>query len=125
MDLDDVRRRLVQERLRRARGDEAAPEASRGPLADVESTEFDSLREQFGSIDDVWPLSPLQLGLVFQVGVDADATELYTVRTVVEVDRVLDDDRIRRALQSVVDTTAAMRTAFVTPDDTAPAQVVL
>ncbi|MDJ0428336.1 amino acid adenylation domain-containing protein [Rhodococcus fascians] len=125
MDLDDVRRRLVQERLRRARGDEAAPEASRGPLADVESAEFDSLREQFGSIDDVWPLSPLQLGLVFQVGVDADATELYTVRTVVEVDRVLDDDRIRRALQSVVDTTAAMRTAFVTPDDTAPAQVVL
>ncbi|MCZ4517685.1 amino acid adenylation domain-containing protein [Rhodococcus ruber] len=124
VDLDDVKRRLLQDRLRRARGSETA-EVERGPLANLESSEFDALRARFGSIDDVWPLSALQLGLVYQVGVDAHAAGLYTVRTVVEVDRVLDGDKVRRALQSVVDNTAALRTAFVTPEGEAPVQVVL
>ncbi|MDV8022895.1 amino acid adenylation domain-containing protein [Rhodococcus sp. IEGM 1330] len=124
VDLDDVKRRLLQDRLRRARGGETA-EVERGPLANLESSEFDSLKARFGSIDDVWPLSALQLGLVYQVGVDAHAAGLYTVRTVVEVDRVLDGDKVRHALQSVVDNTAALRTAFVTPEGEAPVQVVL
>ncbi|OZD85455.1 non-ribosomal peptide synthetase [Rhodococcus sp. 05-339-2] len=123
-DLDDIKRRLLADRLRRARGGETA-EIERGPLADLESPEFGALKARFGSVDDVWPLSALQLGLVYQVGVDADATELYTVRTVNEVNRVLYGDRVRRALQSVVDSTAALRTAFVTPDGGMPVQVVL
>ncbi|OZC95543.1 hypothetical protein CH275_27710 [Rhodococcus sp. 06-235-1A] len=123
-DLDDIKRRLLADRLRRTRGG-ATAEVEHGPLANLESPEFDSLKARFGSVDDVWPLSALQLGLVYQVGVDADATELYTVRTVVEVNRVLDGDRVRRALQSVVDSTAALRTAFVTPDGGTPVQVVL
>ncbi|MGB2721349.1 MAG: amino acid adenylation domain-containing protein [Rhodococcus sp. (in: high G+C Gram-positive bacteria)] len=123
-DLDDIKRRLLADRLRRARGGETA-EVELGPLANPESSEFGWSKTRFGSVDDVWPLSPLQLGLVYQVGVDADATVLYTVRTVVEVDRVLDGDRVRHALQSVVDSTAALRTAFVTPDGGVPVQVVL
>ncbi|WP_042940159.1 non-ribosomal peptide synthetase [Rhodococcus sp. AW25M09] len=124
MDPNDVRGRLLQDRLRRARGGET-DEVERGPLANLESSEFEVVKARFGSVDDVWPLSALQLGLVYQVGVDADATDLYTVRTVVELDRVLDGDRFRHALQSVVDTTSALRTAFVTPDGGVPIQVVL
>ena len=108
VDLDDVKRRLLQDRLRRARGG-GLVEVERGPLANLESPEYDALKARFGSIDDVWPLSALQLGLVYQVGVAAHSAGLYTVRTVVEVDRILDGDRVRHALQSVVDSTAALR----------------
>lgn len=63
------------------------------------------------SVEDVWPLSPLQEGMLYHTALD-DGPDTYTVQTVYGIDGPLDAARLRASWQAVVDRHAALRACF-------------
>ncbi|MEU3626769.1 non-ribosomal peptide synthetase [Amycolatopsis coloradensis] len=64
------------------------------------------------SVEDVWPLSPLQEGMLFHTVLDKDGPDTYTVQTVYGIDGPLDAGRLKASWQALVDRHAALRACF-------------
>ncbi|WP_084598963.1 non-ribosomal peptide synthetase [Actinoplanes subtropicus] len=64
------------------------------------------------SVEDVWPLSPLQEGMLYHTALDADGPDTYTVQSVYGIDGPLDAGRLRASWQALVDRHAALRACF-------------
>ncbi|RSN30129.1 non-ribosomal peptide synthetase [Amycolatopsis sp. WAC 04169] len=64
------------------------------------------------SVEDVWPLSPLQEGMLFHTALDKDGPDTYTVQTVYGIDGPLDAGRLKASWQALVDRHAALRACF-------------
>ncbi|MGH3673991.1 MAG: condensation domain-containing protein, partial [Pseudonocardiaceae bacterium] len=83
----------------------------------------------FGSahsvVEDIWPLAPLQEGLIVQSLYDDTMPDIYTVQVCVEVDTDLDPADVREAVSRVVSAHPALRSAFVLDRSDEPVQVVL
>ncbi|MBM7774389.1 amino acid adenylation domain-containing protein [Actinokineospora baliensis] len=75
------------------------------------------------NIEEVLPLAPLQEGLLFHALLD-ESDDVYTVRTVVDLDGDVDSERLRGAAEALVQRHAVLRTAF-TQSATGAVQVVL
>ncbi|GAF50796.1 putative non-ribosomal peptide synthetase, partial [Rhodococcus wratislaviensis NBRC 100605] len=74
---------------------------------------------------DVWPLAPLQAGLVFHAMSASEAPDVYAVQTVLGLTGQVDADRVKAAAQAMLDRYANLRVAFLTDGVDEPAQVVL
>ena len=78
-----------------------------------------------GDVEDVWPLSPLQEGLLFLADLDTGAgTASYVSQDTFELDHRLDADRLARAGDALVATNPTLRAAFVTDVTDRPLQVI-
>ncbi|HSU14717.1 non-ribosomal peptide synthase/polyketide synthase [Longimicrobium sp.] len=75
-------------------------------------------------LEAVYPLSPLQQGMLFHT-LDAPEAGAYAERLVLRTRGALDADAFRRAWQLMVDRHAALRTAFVWENVPQPLQAVL
>jgi len=64
------------------------------------------------TVEDVWPLSPLQEGMLYHTALDQDGPDTYTVQTVYGIDGPLDAARLKASWQAVVDRHAALRACF-------------
>nr|WP_231996353.1 non-ribosomal peptide synthetase [Mycobacterium scrofulaceum] len=86
--------------------------------------QIDTLQRQY-SIADILPLTPLQQGLLFHAsttqGFD-DLAELYSVQLDFSVDGPLDPDRMRAAVQTVVDRHPNLAARFCAQDE--PVQLI-
>ncbi len=65
-------------------------------------------------VEQVWPLSPLQDGLVFHAALDGVEADVYTIQEAIDVDHRLDLDRLRAACAEVLARNAALRAGFTT-----------
>ncbi|MFC4950498.1 non-ribosomal peptide synthase/polyketide synthase [Pseudonocardia sp. GCM10023141] len=92
----------------------------RATTADVERWESD-----YPGLSDVWPLAPLQEGLLFHAMLDDAGVDVYLVQTALDLDGAVDPDRIRAAAQALLDRHPALRVAFATDAEGAPVQVVV
>jgi nonribosomal peptide synthetase CepC len=63
-------------------------------------------------VEDVWPLSPLQEGMLYHTALDLDGPDTYTVQSVYGIDGPLDAARLRASWQALVDRHAALRACF-------------
>ncbi|MFD2420214.1 amino acid adenylation domain-containing protein [Amycolatopsis pigmentata] len=63
-------------------------------------------------VEDVWPLSPLQEGMLYHTALDHDGQDTYTVQSVYAIDGPLDSVRLKASWQAVVDRHAALRACF-------------
>ncbi|WP_348538304.1 amino acid adenylation domain-containing protein [Nocardia farcinica] len=94
------------------------------PLTTVTQAEIDAWERAYPDLDQVWPLSPLQYGLLFHARYDTDTADGYTVQTRLALAGRVDARRLRQAAQVLVDRHENLRVAFVeTPDG--PRQLVL
>ncbi|MEY4544399.1 MAG: pyoverdine synthetase [Pseudomonadota bacterium] len=94
------------------------------PLARLGAEQLAALPVAARSVADIYPLSPLQLGLLFHALYSPDS-ELYVNQLSVDVDG-LDRERFERAWQQAVDRHDILRTAFLEPSSGAGhVQVVL
>ncbi|MEV4258877.1 condensation domain-containing protein, partial [Spirillospora sp. NPDC049652] len=76
-------------------------------------------------IDDVWPLSPLQEGLLFHAGYDERTRDIYVGQNVLELAEPLDSAVLRASWQAVLDRHASLRASFRQPAGAPrPVQVV-
>ncbi|MFD6860114.1 amino acid adenylation domain-containing protein [Rhodococcus sp. NPDC060090] len=99
--------------------------SSHAPLITLTDAEHESLSASFGGIDEVWPLAPLQRGLLYQVRLDPAATLLYTVQNVAALDRHLDEERLREVVATVVEENPTLRAVFTFTDTGEPVQAIL
>ncbi|MFF2115569.1 amino acid adenylation domain-containing protein, partial [Rhodococcus koreensis] len=107
------------------------------PLRDEDSVIFEDVQlpsptpEQLSAVEarypqavEVWPLAPLQTGLVFHAMLASESTDVYAVQTVLGLSGRVHADRVKAAAQAILDRYANLRVAFVT-DVVEPVQVVL
>ncbi|WP_040791513.1 non-ribosomal peptide synthetase [Nocardia paucivorans] len=94
------------------------------PLVPVTRQQIADWEREYPGLVDVWPLSPLQYGLLFHALYDPDTADGYTVQSLLTLAGSVDPDRLRAAVQAVVDRHDNLRVAFVETED-GPRQLVL
>ena len=80
-------------------------------LSGLSEEELDGLGLDWGEVEDIYPLSPMQQGMLFHALKDG-GSGVYVNQVGVEI-RGLDASRLRAAWQTVSDRHAVLRTAFV------------
>ena len=104
----------------------ASPEAggctpSDFPLADLDQETVDRIAGDGKSVEDVYPLTPTQSGMLFH---SLDEPGVYVSHFAIEVTGVDDPDVLARAWQATVDRTPVLRTSVLWEDLPEPLQVV-
>ncbi|MEU4203719.1 amino acid adenylation domain-containing protein [Streptomyces sp. NPDC026294] len=94
------------------------------PLLTLTQQDVTELEQAVPRLADVWPLSPLQEGLLFQSVHDELAPDVYKSRWTLELDGPLDTGRLRASWRALVDRHAALRASFRRSASGAAVQVV-
>ncbi|MET8872032.1 amino acid adenylation domain-containing protein [Nocardia sp. NPDC004604] len=94
------------------------------PLVSATQQRIEEWESRYPAFEDVWPLAPLQQGLLFHVQLAAGRTDGYSVQTVIQFEGPVDAARLARAADALVRRHQVLRTAFLAGDD-APVQLVL
>ncbi|MEU1209622.1 amino acid adenylation domain-containing protein [Nocardia sp. NPDC005825] len=90
--------------------------------AELGQSDIEGLEHRYPALSDVWPLAPLQQGLLFHALVSEQSVDAYITQLVLELRGRVDAERLRRAAALLLDRHANLRAAFVT--DPEPVQVV-
>ncbi|WP_194853209.1 non-ribosomal peptide synthetase [Nocardia sp. SYP-A9097] len=93
-------------------------------LVALDQDAIDRLEIRYPVLDDIWPLTPLQAGLLFHAQLAEGSLDAYIVQLCVELGGHVDADRLRRAAQTLVERHPNLRTAFVHDGASDPVQVV-
>jgi amino acid adenylation domain-containing protein/non-ribosomal peptide synthase protein (TIGR01720 family) len=93
------------------------------PLADLDQAALDRLFRGDRNLEDLYPASPMQAGLLFHT-VLTNATGMYFAQYSADLRGELSVDSFRRAWQRVMDAHAILRTHFVWDGLKEPVQVV-
>ncbi|RLK61737.1 non-ribosomal peptide synthase protein (TIGR01720 family)/amino acid adenylation domain-containing protein [Actinokineospora cianjurensis] len=93
------------------------------PLARLTQSQVDTIAGDGSDIEDIYPLTPLQAGMVFHTLVDSD-NGAYVDQVRLVLDGVTEPTALVVAFQTVVDRTPVLRTAVVWADVAEPVQVV-
>jgi amino acid adenylation domain-containing protein/non-ribosomal peptide synthase protein (TIGR01720 family) len=101
-----------------------APETSRAPAA-AQGRDAAKLREiaQLDGVQDVYPLTPLQAGMLFHSQYDDEATD-YFQQSVMELSGQFDPDVFARAWQDVATRHPALRSRVAWTDLDRPVQII-
>ena len=86
---------------------------------DVEKWEHD-----YGALVDVWPLAPLQTGMVFHALLAENAVDLYTAQVVLRLGGDVDSDRLRAAAVALLDAIRTCVRRFVADEAGTARQVI-
>ncbi|MGA4846504.1 non-ribosomal peptide synthetase [Streptomyces sp. G5(2025)] len=98
-----------------ATGTADAEEDTSAPLLSLTAQDLDALRQRYPRLRDVWPLTPMQSGMVFESMLADTGADTYHMQTVYRLSGPLDADRIRAVGQSLIDRYANLTVAFA-PD---------
>ncbi|MEV8378888.1 amino acid adenylation domain-containing protein [Kribbella sp. NPDC056861] len=83
------------------------------PMVSVTQTELNSWQTRYGRIEDVWPLTPLQSGLLFHAMMAGTAFDAYQTQFVFRLAGRVDPTAMRSAAQTLLDRHPNLRVAFV------------
>jgi amino acid adenylation domain-containing protein/non-ribosomal peptide synthase protein (TIGR01720 family) len=93
------------------------------PLAGLSQSEVETLDQAYPALTDIWPLSPLQEGLLFH-SLFADGPGAYLVQVRLTMSGPVDAGRLRGALQAMIDKYPQLGVAVVAERLSRPVQVV-
>ncbi|HYN92489.1 MAG TPA: amino acid adenylation domain-containing protein, partial [Pilimelia sp.] len=93
------------------------------PLAGLDQATVDRLAGTGRDVEDIYPLTPMQAGMVFH-GLNQAAAGVYVQQATFVLDGVPDPGALAMAWQQVVDRTPVLRSAIVWAGVPAPLQVV-
>ncbi|MEU1984151.1 amino acid adenylation domain-containing protein [Nocardia sp. NPDC019395] len=94
-------------------------------LVRVSQTDIERWERGYPALTEVWPLSPLQSGLLFHAQLVGDGHDVYTMQSTVDLAGIVDPARLRRAAETMVGRYPNLRTAFVADTEGQWVQVVL
>ncbi|MFG3191577.1 amino acid adenylation domain-containing protein [Streptomyces omiyaensis] len=95
------------------------------PLVTATQRDLDGWKGRYGRIGDVWPLTPLQQGLLFHSMLGDAAAASYQTQFVFRIDGAVDPGRLRTAAQHLLDRHPNLRVAFASTAAGDPVQVVV
>ena len=93
-------------------------------LVMLDQTEIETFEQQHPGLQDIWPLTPLQEGLLFHAHFDSEGEDPYLVQLAFELEGALDSARLRRALDALLERHASLRAGFQQNRLGQPLQVV-
>ncbi|SUA46129.1 Linear gramicidin synthase subunit D [Nocardia africana] len=94
------------------------------PLVDVTRDDLDAFARRYGRLDDVWPLAPLQAGLLFHAEAAAGRLDVYLAQSVLTLTGEVDPARLRRAAQALLVRHPNLRAAFARTAEGVAVQVI-
>ncbi|MGW2710617.1 amino acid adenylation domain-containing protein [Streptomyces sp. NPDC001356] len=95
------------------------------PLVEVGQLELDVWQKAYPGLSDVWPLTPLQSGLLFHAQLADAAFDAYNMQLAFELSGPVDPGRLRTAGQALLDRHPNLRAAFVPDTDGGHVQLVV
>ncbi|WP_316573505.1 non-ribosomal peptide synthetase [Nocardia canadensis] len=95
------------------------------PLVRLGQTELGRLVRRYPLLSDIWPVTPLQSGMLFHALLAENSVDPYITQFVLDLDPAVDDERLHQAAQTVLDRHDNLRVAFATDAAGTPLQVVL
>ncbi len=98
--------------------------ASGPDLIALDQKEIEIFKQQYPDLEQVWPLAPLQEGLLFHAHYQSEGEDPYLVQLVFELDGILDPLRLRRALDTLLDRHPNLRVHFHLHRSGRPLQIV-
>ncbi len=90
-----------------------------------DASEIERLEGDYGTIEEILPLSPLQEGLLFHALYDAAGPDVYTVQLELELEGAVEPAMLEASLQAVIGRHASLRCGFRHEQLVRPVQVVL
>ncbi|AIG79241.1 Hypothetical protein AJAP_32135 [Amycolatopsis japonica] len=93
-------------------------------LVELAQQDVTELEAATPGLTDIWPLSPLQEGMLFERAVADDGVDVYQSQRILDLDGPLDADRLRAAWDQVVVRHDSLRTSFHQLGSGATVQVV-
>ncbi|WP_165975404.1 non-ribosomal peptide synthetase [Actinomadura rubrisoli] len=88
------------------------------PLVPVSQSDIEAWEERYPGLRDVWSLTPLQFGLLFEtMRLEEGAFDPHLVQVAFHVQGRVDPDRMRVAAQALLDRYPNLRAAFTTGAD--------
>ncbi|MEU5002660.1 condensation domain-containing protein, partial [Streptomyces sp. NPDC021622] len=90
----------------------------------LSQAEVEGLERTPGGVADVWPLSPVQEGMVFHALYDEQAVDVYTGQFGFDLVGSLDVEALRRACQALVERHASLRAGFRVLESGTTVQVI-
>ncbi|MEU4198970.1 amino acid adenylation domain-containing protein [Streptomyces sp. NPDC026294] len=82
------------------------------PLLDISQETVAALEAAVPSLTDIWPLSPLQEGLLFHAAFDEEGPDVYETQRLLELTGPLDAARLRASWQTLLARHDALRAGF-------------
>ncbi|TCJ94270.1 non-ribosomal peptide synthetase [Nocardia alba] len=95
------------------------------PLVRLGQTELTRLVRRYPQLSDVWPVTPLQSGMLFHALLAENSVDPYITQFVLDLDLSVDAERLHQAAQTVLDRHDNLRVAFASDAAGTPLQVVL
>ncbi|MEE1745563.1 non-ribosomal peptide synthetase [Streptomyces sp. JV184] len=91
----------------------AGDENAFAPLVTVDPADIEAWRRRHPRLSDVWPLTAMQSGMLFESMLNDTGHDTYQIQTVFHLSGPVDTDRLRAAGQALLDRYANLRVAFV------------
>ncbi|MGV9823897.1 condensation domain-containing protein, partial [Nocardia xishanensis] len=82
-------------------------------LVGLDQHTIETLEQRYPRLADIWPLAPLQEGLLFHALLADQSVDAYLVQLVLELGGGVDPARLRAAARTLLDRHANLRAAFV------------
>ncbi|MDV6241555.1 non-ribosomal peptide synthetase, partial [Rhodococcus opacus] len=93
-------------------------------LVELRQDAIEDLEHICPDLTDVWPLSPLQSGMLFHSELADDSLDAYLVQVSLELEGAVDPHRLRRAADALLDRHANLRACFRHDADGNAVQVI-
>jgi amino acid adenylation domain-containing protein/non-ribosomal peptide synthase protein (TIGR01720 family) len=94
------------------------------PLVALSQSEIDQLESEYGKIEDILPLSPVQGGMLVHAFYDASGPDVYNVQIVLRLDGRLDEKSLQDAAKALLYRHKNLCVAFQHEDLDRPVQIV-
>ncbi|PPJ40061.1 non-ribosomal peptide synthetase [Nocardia nova] len=94
-------------------------------LVRLEAADIAKLSQDYPDLADVWPVTPLQSGMLFHALLADTSTDVYITQFTLDLGGAVDERRLRVAAQAVLDRHDNLRVAFAADATGNPVQVVL
>ncbi|MGW8743699.1 amino acid adenylation domain-containing protein [Streptomyces sp. NPDC055794] len=107
------------------RGEAGEPVPAQGPLVAVDHGDMEAWTRRYGRVRDVWPLTPMQSGMIFETMLGDTGNDTYLMQTVHHLTGAVDTERLRVAYRALLDRHDALRVVFVSDSADNLVQVVV
>jgi amino acid adenylation domain-containing protein/non-ribosomal peptide synthase protein (TIGR01720 family) len=94
------------------------------PLVTLAQDEIDALEQQYGVVDEILPLAPLQEGLLFHAVYAAQSADVYLVQLLLILEGKIDEAALRSAVEAVLRRHPNLRASFKSESVSKVVQVI-